>query len=597
MRILLLTLLATAPFVPAQSARPPAGDSDPAQSKIRLTGSVVSHAGESVPRATLRLQSSGTESGQAPTAYVETTDNAGKFVFEDVAPGRYSLSAERTGFLTQRYGERSNLTPGMELMLAVGKEMADLVIKLVPQAVITGRVADQDGDPLPGMQITVLRFHYVRGRRQLTPAAAGSTDDQGNFRISNLAPGRYYLSATDRRTSTPVTAVGRPGQQGTPEVNVTTYYPNALDPTSAAALDLAAGGEVRADIRMRKARVYSIRGRAVDSAAIPAINSVLSITPKDDSALNLTNRRNTQTLSPSGAFEFRNLVSGTYVVQAMPGSGLRSGNGEVLRSLGGRLEVTITGSNIDNALLTLGAGAEVIGSVRLEGGDVVALLKASSRNSPGGVPAASGTGALAGTWDGRPAIGLIESEGVGMATPSGQINEQGKFRLQAVAHSKYFIDLEGLPDTVYIKSIGAGGQDVTHAPLDLTAGAGAALDIVLVPNAPEVTGVVRNSQGESISRVTVTLWPKTPDAGSLTEGVRTGYADQHGSFRFGGLAPGDYYLAAWEEVEPGLVQNSGFRAHFNRDAQAITLREGAHEMVDATVIPREAIALEAAKIQ
>jgi hypothetical protein len=361
---------------------------------------------------------------------------------------------------------------------------------------------------------------------------------------------------------------------------VTTYFPNVLDATSAAPLNVTAGGEVRADIQMRKARVYSIRGRAVDNSSGPVINAVVAILPKDDSGFNLTNRRNAQTQTPDGAFEFSNLLPGTYVVQAIPRSVARNSAGEVPRSLMGRLVVTIAGSDIDHALLTLGAGAEVSGSLRLEGGDLLALLNASSRNSGG-----------------RSAVSLIESEGAGMPTPSVQIDEQGKFRLQAVAQSKYFTDLSGLPENVYIKSIRAGGQDVTHAPLDLTTGIGAVLDILIAPNAPEVTGVARNSKGESISRVMVTLWPKTPDSGSLTEGVRTGYTNQNGSFRFGGLAPGDYYVAAWEEVEAGLVQNADFRTHFNGNATAISLQEGTHEIKDLTVIPREMIALEAAKIQ
>jgi hypothetical protein len=56
--------------------------------RIRLAGSIVSITGEAVPKATLRL----VDSSAPQNPKNGGADNDGKFVFEDVPPGRYTLS-------------------------------------------------------------------------------------------------------------------------------------------------------------------------------------------------------------------------------------------------------------------------------------------------------------------------------------------------------------------------------------------------------------------------------------------------------------------------------------------------------------------------
>ena len=91
------------------------------------------------------------------------------------------------------------------------KNTSGIELKLTPQSVIAGHVFDEDGDPVQSVNIEVWRYTYPRGRRQLTQAQNGSTNDLGEFRISNLSPGRYYVSATARRGALPaILNTGRP---------------------------------------------------------------------------------------------------------------------------------------------------------------------------------------------------------------------------------------------------------------------------------------------------------------------------------------------------------------------------------------------------
>lgn len=197
---------------------------------------------------------------------------------------------------------------------------------------------------------------------------------------------------------------------------------------------------------------------------------------------------------------------------------------------------------------------------------------------------------------GRLAISLAESLGANLGPSSaGTIKEDGTLRFQGLSTTAYLLNVNNPPEGTYVKSVKFGDRDVTHAPLDLGAGNGK-LSIVLSSKAADVSGAAKNEKGEPIGGAIITLWPKTPDLGSMTGGVKQAYADQNGAFKFTGLAPGEYYLAAWDELEPGLWQAADFLIHFNRDASLIKLDESAHATLDPKLIPPARLAAEMEKL-
>jgi hypothetical protein len=257
----------------------------------------------------------------------------------------------------------------------------------------------------------------------------------------------------------------------------------------------------------------------------------------------------------------------------------------------GRLEVNVSDSDVNGVVLQLTGGAEITGSIRMEDGDLKDWLEPQqqSQNAPAGLPPLLGPGTRS--------IRLSSTEGISVSAPAAQFNTDGTFQINGVAPSKYFIQVKGLPQGSYVKSIRFGGQDVTRAPLDLTAGGGGSLEIVLSPKAADVTGVVMNDKGDPMQGVPVTLWPKIPDRGNQTNGIKSANTDQNGSFKISGLAPGDYYAAAWDDVpEAGLAQNPDFLAQFASDDTAVKLAESAQQNASVKLIPREKIVAAAGKI-
>ena len=169
----------------------------PAQDdRAAIEGQVLNGVtGEPLKKAALTLQIIGAR-GQ-PT--VTVTDAGGQFAIQNIDPGRYLLSAERNGFVRQSYGSRSPNRPGTTLTLERGQRVTDIVIKLMPQAVITGRILDEDNEPVSNVTVQPLGYAYVQGKRQLLPASSAQSNDLGEYRIHGLSAGKYYLMANFRK--------------------------------------------------------------------------------------------------------------------------------------------------------------------------------------------------------------------------------------------------------------------------------------------------------------------------------------------------------------------------------------------------------------
>src|SRR5262245_35841171 len=140
------------------------------------------------------------------------TDDAGLFDLADLPAGRYTLTVSKSGFISLSYGQRRPLQAGTPLQLGDGEQMKGVEFRLPRGGVISGRIMDEDGEPVPGAMVRVMRYQYLQGDRRLTPAGNGQTDDRGQYRVWGLMPGDYYVNALTRLP----TAGGRGGPTGPP---------------------------------------------------------------------------------------------------------------------------------------------------------------------------------------------------------------------------------------------------------------------------------------------------------------------------------------------------------------------------------------------
>jgi len=302
------------------------------------------------------------------------------------------------------------------------------------------------------------------------------------------------------------------------------------------------------------------------------------------------------TVAMDGNFEITNLLPGRYGIQGMavPGVGGRGATPAPstvinLPKATTRIEVAISDANVTDAVLQLFEGTELPGTIKMDEGNLKDYLAPVTQPNP--QLAALGLGAVNRT------IRLMMSEGLSLTAPMGQFAEDGAFKITGVYPAKYWVALGAMPQGTYLKSIRFAGQEVARTPLDLTTGAAGSLEIILSAKAADISGTVHNDKGEPLLQIPVTLWPKVPDKGRPDGGIHTANTDRNGGFKISGLAPGEYYIAAWDDLpEQGLEQNPDFLARFASDQIAVKLSESGHTSMDVKLIPRDRIVAEAAKL-
>jgi hypothetical protein len=126
------------------------------------------------------------------------TDDTGTFELTELPAGRYTLTVSKSGFVSLAYGQRRPLQAGTPLQLGDGEQLKGVEFRLPRGGVISGRIVDEDGEPVPGATVRVMRYQYMQGDRRLTPAGSGQTDDRGQYRVWGLMPGDYYVNALTR---------------------------------------------------------------------------------------------------------------------------------------------------------------------------------------------------------------------------------------------------------------------------------------------------------------------------------------------------------------------------------------------------------------
>jgi protocatechuate 3,4-dioxygenase beta subunit len=155
------------------------------------------------------------ERGPDPSAAPEIeflTDVNGRFVFNDLALGRYGFVVTKTGYVTLR----SDQIP------ATTREPAAVVeIALTPEAIIAGTIVDSTGEPIPNVTV------QATPSTAKTPRPPSTTDGYGRYSIGGLAAGEYVVSTR------------QPSASG----GTTTYYPATAKAEDATPLVVKTGEE------------------------------------------------------------------------------------------------------------------------------------------------------------------------------------------------------------------------------------------------------------------------------------------------------------------------------------------------------------------
>jgi uncharacterized protein (DUF2141 family) len=171
----------------------------------------------------------------------------------------------------------------------------------------------------------------------------------------------------------------------------------------------------------------------------------------------------------------------------------------------------------------------------------------------------------------------------GSRPTNGKIAADGSFTLENVNPDHYSLTLSGVPDGFYTKTVRVGNQDTNISDLDLSQAA-VGIEVVLSPNAGQITGSVQNDQKQAASAVTVVLVPQEQERRDQPQFYKTAMTDDTGHFTFKNLDPGQYRVYAWQDIESGAYMDPDFLKPVEAQGAALTIKESSQETVQLKLI-------------
>ena len=547
--LLMAALTASAPrlaLAQIQTPAPTPGARTPAEDKPKATASVRGRITAADTGRGLRRAQVSISGGDLPQRRTAATNARGDFEIRDLAPGRYTISAARSGYLSFEYGQRRPGERGKSLELSEGEAMTGIDVALPRAGVISGRVIDENGEPVPNVNVWVMRPEFFRGRRRLVPVAVGlRTDDIGQYRATGLSAGEYVLMATLRETWV------APGEKRQVLGYAPTYFPGTASLTGAQQVKLAAGKETsNIDIALVAAAAANISGTARRSDGTPLAGASVNLGqnvfgPGGSSFSGITSAP----VNPDGSWLLRDVPPGEYDLSVSPAD--RNAARETAEQ-----KIVMQGVDIEGVSLVTEAQVHITGQVVSESG---AALPAP--------PIGRYRVTVETTGDRRPNL-------IPTGDDNGMVKSDGAFSV-ITPPGLSLVRVSPLPRGWAVKAIEIGAGEVADGAIELKSGQDVqGMRIVITDRFPSVSGRITDDRATA-AEGTVVLFP-TDDARWLTAttGIRSGRTDQKGIFRFEAVTPGDYFVIALEAVQNWEVYDPEFLGEIKSRAERVTVREG-----------------------
>jgi len=527
----------------------------------KLSGRVVAaDTGRPIPRARVLLSAS-----QFPTRAV-LTDEAGLFALTTLPEGRFTLTASKAGFVTLSYGQRRPLQAGTPIQLAAGQEIKGVEFRLPRGSVITGRVVDENGEPMPGTSVRVLAYQYAQGSRQLIPVGGAQTDDRGEYRVWGLNPGDYYVSANAQNFNpAPVgppipvnSAAGRGapvgpggplpgGDDPTEQGYAPTYFPGVASIAEARPVTIGLSAEVgEINFNVLLVRTSRITGHVANTDGTPASGGNVTLTAGAPGAGGRGGQMGNYSgrIQADGRFTIANVPPGRYTLRAR-------GNGRSPAFALGPL--VLSGGDVSDVMLTLQPGASITGTITLQNTQSASQPDVSQFRIT--------------TFSEEPAT-------VGPAG-SARVDRTGAFTLDGVAPGEQLLRAQ-TPRGWQLKSVTIDGRESVDTPFEIRPGQKlAGVNVVFTDKIAEIDGLVTDSQGAPATEYTVLAFPEDVSLWRpQSRQIMTSRPDQNGRFQLRGLPPGSYYVAIIDPAVQGEWFDPGFLEEQRQMAQRVILAEG-----------------------
>ncbi len=485
-----------------------------------IRGTVIdSTSGAPIPGAAVRLLSPGEDD-----AVAEASSNAeGQFAFNDVDKSAYVLFAAKSGYV-DRFPE------------LIGRDGASLVLPLTKCGAITGRILDASGRPVRSARILAAAYRGEGRTPRPDPGGPFSpVDDLGNYRLYDLAPGKYWIVAI-------------PGRGASGKLLAPLYFPGTSRLDKATPITLHAG-ETRdsVDVTVFETAGYPVSGRVT---GLPADASQRQIALSLFSAAGYSVPLQTAATGDDGRFRFENVPEGSYeIVAAGPAMG-RAAFGPLLGRdpLYGRVHLDVVSQEVTNIDVPLSKGFALDGQV---------AFAVRGEDDPNCYSGAS--------------VSIEPLSPVPFSPlPAAPIDGQGRFHFSALPPARYHVAANGIRSGCFFQELRVGSQLVENQTVELN-GAGR-LELILTKRSSRLEGMV---QDDTHSPASIVLVPEDPFAGVEPQKARFAVADAEGRYHFEQLGPGRYRAIAVPSSKVEPLSDPAFWLDHRDLTTAVALKPGA----------------------
>jgi len=472
-------------------------------------------------------------------------------------PGRYRLFMEKAGYLeVNGRGLKADVNV---FTVQAGQTVEDLLFRMLPSAIISGHVTDEDGDPMSGVRIIVQKKKPGKSTRE--SVASEGTNDLGEYRLSGLFPGQYWIVALpppdmrDYEKQPEKPPQGDNQTEAQPDTRyVTTYYPGTYDGLQAPAVTLKAGDEMPVNLMLVPARTYRVRG--IVTGVVAGQKAVVELVPKAGDSIRANE------VGPDGHFEVRGVGPGSYVVGATVGA--------ESQSLSVHQDLSVVAADVEGVKLTPLPSFRLSGHLQIEGSAPGALTLYSVNLRQAELPEDQGF--------------FMSQDFFGTNAP---VDRFGNFEWKNVNSGNYIVQVYGgNGQGFFLKSATLGGRDIATG---FTASGPATLDVVVSTKGGTVEGVVVEKEKDvdnehPVANATVVAVPEQKYR-KLADRFGIGSTDQQGRFTIRGVAPGSYTLYAWQDLEEGVWHDADFLKSQETNGTAVKVEEGSHQAVELKLSP------------